>query len=356
MTAWTLTRLENRDTPSGGFVASGAGVGSRPLVQLYRPDGSTRSQFFAFDPAFTGGVNVALADVNADGVDDVVAAAGPGGGPHVKVFDGVSVDRLFDPTVPSPAVVIPLTELYSFFAYDAGFSGGVSVAAADVDADGRADVVTGAGPGGGPHVKAFSGANGGVIRNFFAFDIAFRGGVNVAAGRVNSDVSADIVVGSGPGTRTTVSGYDGQSGVQFFTLTPFGEFTGGASVATAKLGTSAFEHVIVGAGRGGGPRVAAFDGSVLSSLPIFALPVGGLAPSRSFFAFDLPFSGGVSVAATDVTGDGIEDIIAGAGPGGDPRLRAFNGAFVGGVPIYDVLKFGFVSGTPEYTSGVTVGA
>ncbi len=356
MTALNLTRLESRDTPSGGFVASGVGVGSRPLVQLYRPDGSIRSEFLAFDAAFTGGVNVALADVNADGVDDVIAAAGPGGGPHVKVFDGASVDRLFDPTPPTPKIAFPPTELFSFFAYDAGFSGGVSVAAGDVDADGRADVVTGAGPGGGPHVKAFGGATGALIRNFFAFDPNFRGGVNVAAGRVNADGFADIVVGSGPGTRTTVNGFDGQTGVQFFTLTPFGEFTGGASVATAKLGTSAFESVVVGAGRGGGPRVAAFDGAVLSSLPVFALPVGGLAPSRSFFAFDPSFSGGVNVAAADVTGDGIEDIITGAGPGGDPRLRAFNGGFFGGVPIYDVLKFGFDAGTPQYTAGVTVGA
>ena len=356
MTALTLTRLESRDTPSGGVVVSGAGVGSRPLVQLYRPDGSIRSQFFAFDPGFTGGVNVALADVNADGVDDVVAAAGPGGGPHVKVFDGVSVGRLFDPAVPSPAVVTPLTELYSFFAYDAGFSGGVSVAAADVDADGRADVVTGAGPGGGPHVKAFSGASGAVIRDLFAFAPGYRGGVSVAAGRVNADTYADIVVGSGPGIRTTVNGFDGRTGLPFFTLTPFGEFNGGASVATAKLGSSTYEHVIVGAGRGGGPRVAAFDGSVLSSLPIFSLPVGGLVPSRSFFAFDPTFTGGVNVAATDVTGDGIEDIIAGAGPGGDPRLRAFNGAFVGGVPIYDVLKYRLTSDIVEYRSGVTVGA
>jgi serralysin len=70
--------------------------------------------------------------------------------------------------------------LASFFAYDQSFSGGVRVAAVDVNGDGKADIVTGAGPGGGPHVKAFDGTNpGNVLESFFAFDPGFLGGVFV---------------------------------------------------------------------------------------------------------------------------------------------------------------------------------
>jgi hypothetical protein len=45
-----------------------------------------------------------------------------------------------------------------------------------------------------------------------------------------------------------------------------------------------------------------------------------------FFAFDDSLRGGVSVATGDVTGDGVEDLIVGAGLGGGPVVEVFDGA------------------------------
>ena len=123
------------------------------------------SAFDAFDPAFTGGVYVALGDVTGDQVADAVVGAGPGSPPQVKVFDGVTG-----------------LEIRSFLAYDHEFAGGVRVAVGDVTGDGRADIVTGAGPGGQPHVKVFDGVTGLEYRSFLAYDPGFAGGVYVAAG------------------------------------------------------------------------------------------------------------------------------------------------------------------------------
>src|SRR4051794_3310247 len=65
------------------------------------------------------------------------------------------------------------------------FAGGVRVASADVNGDLFNDIVAAAGPGGGPHVKVYSGKDGSVIRSFFAYDAGFHGGVYVATGDVN---------------------------------------------------------------------------------------------------------------------------------------------------------------------------
>jgi hypothetical protein len=52
------------------------------------------------------------------------------------------------------------------------------VAAGDVNGDGFADIITGAGPGGGPIVMVFHGRDRSAI-GFYAYDPAFRGGVTV---------------------------------------------------------------------------------------------------------------------------------------------------------------------------------
>ena len=116
------------------------------------------------DPAFPGGVTVAAGDVTGDGVAEIITGAGPGGGPHVRAFSLAGGG---------------VTEVASFFAYDPAFPGGVHVAAGDVTGDGVAEIITGAGPGGGPHVRAFSLAGGTSteVASFFAYDPAFPGGV-----------------------------------------------------------------------------------------------------------------------------------------------------------------------------------
>jgi hypothetical protein len=53
--------------------------------------------------------------------------------------------------------------------------------AGDVNGDGRDDIITGAGPGAGPHVKVFDGASGAEIQSFLAFP-GFAGGVSVSLG------------------------------------------------------------------------------------------------------------------------------------------------------------------------------
>ena len=179
----------------GQSIVSGLDAGGAPEVSVFDL-GRTAEQvasFFAYAPTFAGGVRVATGDVTGDGVADIVTGAGSRGGGHVKVFDGNSG-----------------ATVHSFFAFDPAFQGGVFVAAGDVNGDGTADIIVGADAGGGPHVKVFDGKSLQLLHSFFAYDAAFGGGVSVAAGDVNGDGRADIITGTAAGF-THVKAFSGSS-------------------------------------------------------------------------------------------------------------------------------------------------
>jgi glucose/arabinose dehydrogenase len=286
------------DLAGAGTILTGPGPSGHPHVRIFRPNGIPEAtSLFPYPVPFRGGVTVAVGDVDHDGVADLVVGAGPGGGPHVQVFSGAD-----------PAVV-----LASFFAFAPAFTGGVFVAAGDVNGDLFADLIVGAGAGGGPHVRVFSGANLTELHSFFAFAPGFTGGVRVAAGDVNGDGRADIVVGPGPGGAPHVRVFSGTDLAElrsFFAFSP--AFAGGVFVAAGNLTPGAIADLVVGAGAGGGPHVRAFDGTSLAEL-------------ASFFAYAPAFTGGVRVAVGDATGEGQPDILTGPGPGGGPHIRAFTG-------------------------------
>src|SRR5439155_1702862 len=135
-------------------MATGADAGGGPHVKVFdAATGAIRASFYAYAPRFLGGVRVAVADVNGDGVPDIVTGAGPGGGPHVKVVDGRKLTQTL-----SSGAIDDAALLQSFYAFAADFHGGVSVAAGDTNGDRHADVIVGAGQTGGPQVKIFDGA------------------------------------------------------------------------------------------------------------------------------------------------------------------------------------------------------
>ena len=177
-------------------LVAGAGFGGGPAIAIIDSQtGEVMQSFFAFDPAFTGGVFVAVQDTNGDGILDIIAAAGPGGGPEVRIFNGANLNLL-----------------RSFYAYAEDFTGGVSVASIDFNNDGILDLVTGAGPGGAPHVKVFDGATNAIISQWFAYPVTFTGGVFVAIGDIGSDGNIEVVTGAGPGGAPVVAVWDPYTG------------------------------------------------------------------------------------------------------------------------------------------------
>ena len=145
----------------------------------------------------------------------------------------------------------------SFMAFSESFKGGVSVAVCDLDNNGYKEVIVGAGESGGPQVIVYdSMGKEKFTPGFFAYDLSFRGGVNVACGDLDGDGYGEIITSTKSGT----------------------------------------------------PHVRTFN---RYGHPIF---------TPGFFAYDLDMVGGVNVAVGDLDGDGENEIITAPESEGEPRI------------------------------------
>ena len=255
---------------------------------------------------FIGGGSVirsVVADFNGDGTPDLAFGAGTGATAAVRILNGRTGRDL-----------IGTTEVLD------GFAGGVYLAAADVDGDGDAELAVSADAGGGLRVTVFRvGRVLSAAANFLAFDDGgFRGGSRVAMGDVNKDGAADLIVGAGIGGGPRVGVYNGETLLtgsprslvpDFFALDP--NLRSGVFVTVADVSGDGFADVMYSTGSTGGPRVRVVSGKVLTDNPgqdAFNLPALG-----DFFALDEADRAGLRLAARDLTGDGKAELVAASG-------------------------------------------
>jgi hypothetical protein len=234
-------------------------------------DGATRARvadFLAFEATFRGGVYVAAADLDGDGYAEVVVTPGAGGGPVVAVFSGAAL---------ASGQAAEVARYWGIA--DEAFRGGCRAAAGDVDGDGTPDVFVVAGDGGAPRVALFDGASVAagdadprrLAADFFALDPALRTGLYAAAGDVDGDGSADLVLG---------------------------------------------------AGDGGAPRVRVAGGrQLLAAGPLAALDDAPACTLADVLTGPADLRGGVCVATRDMNTDGRAEVVA--APGGSALLRAY---------------------------------
>jgi hypothetical protein len=192
--------------PIGDVIVLGSEGGSDVRSRVKVLDPAANVEIVTFSPYgddFHGGVRVAVADLDGDGVLDIITAPGPGITGVVKVFDLAGNERVE----------------YRIKAYASTFQGGVFVATGDVNRDGRIDIITTPGSGKAAEVKVFRSRAGLAdddtkpfvitpYRQFLAFGSTFKGGATVAAADLNGDGKAEVIVGNGPGTSPKVRIFD----------------------------------------------------------------------------------------------------------------------------------------------------
>ncbi len=203
----------------------------------------TKNGFFAMRDDAPGGSRVLLADVDRDGLDDLVFAIDG----RVTIRFGNGFARIFFPfgrqyrgdielaagqtdrDEPWELILAPssgaratvlVTDMAgrlkrSWTAYMPQFQGGATVAVGDLDGDDRREVITGPGRSGGPHIRFFKTDGSAWSGGFFAFDPSENGGANVALGDLDGDGRDELVVGSGSGTPARVRVYDISRNMRF---------------------------------------------------------------------------------------------------------------------------------------------
>jgi FtsP/CotA-like multicopper oxidase with cupredoxin domain len=263
--------------PEHPSYAVGQNPGQPAKVTVYGSDENMMmAEFFPFAADDTQGLNTAVGDVNGDGVYDIIV--GHMGDTRVRVIDGTMLHM-----VDSAGVIMPEALLGDFFAFGASRPGGVTVAAGDVNSDGLADIIVGAGEGTTSRVRAVDATMLDDVNNlqeinqtallvkFMAFESSFKGGVSVACGDINGDGRIDIVAGSGAGRRAEVKVVDGNMlndtasdglilpEALLGTILPFdNSYTAGLNVASGILKGFGFNDVALSAKGGDYSRVAAY--------------------------------------------------------------------------------------------------
>ncbi|MEW6407471.1 MAG: L,D-transpeptidase [Patescibacteria group bacterium] len=296
-----------------------------PLLKIYSQDATKiKKTFYAFPKEFSGGGNIAVANLGGTKKAEIIVGAGPGGGPQVRVFSHRG--KL----------------LGQFFAFDQNFRGGVRVAAGDILGNRKKEIIISPQSNKEPWVVVFKVKTKKrpwqfkAVSSFLAYDQNFQGGVNVAAGNVTGSKKAEIIIASGLGSAGHIRVFSGLGKFLGWDVFPYGQNNkGGADVAVGNVDGGKYSEIITSILHFGEPRIKVYktnnDKRILGD----------------FLAFASGYKEGVNVTSGDIDSDKLAEIIASTN-GGGPQVRAFEA-------WGKALELNFFPYSKDFYGGVKVG-
>ncbi|MBU1178577.1 VCBS repeat-containing protein [Patescibacteria group bacterium] len=298
-------------TPSSGEMVNGLVVTSPqsaggPQYITYKADGTKLKSFFAYSDKLRGEFKSVMANIDGEGAEEIITYPGEGMGPHVRAF-----------TQQGEAIA-------SFMAYDEGFRGGLNVVAADLNNDGKDEIIVAPEGQGGSNVRVYSYSGGKfeLLTWQMAYDEKFHGGVSLAAGDLTGDGQSELITAPLTHGSANIRVYqytEGELELVDWVLAYDEGYHGGVNMASGDLDGDGSAELVVAPRSGGGPNVR-----------VYSLANGQINPLGWFMAYDEKFRGGVSLAVGDFDYDGQAEIITAPEGKGGANIRIYkyeNGSF-----------------------------
>ncbi len=233
-------------------VVVGTGAGTDGLVKIFSASGTQIASFVPYPTEKKTGVAVATGDVNGDGVDEIITVPAKSAA-QVRVWRYDVASKTFK-------------QISQAFAYDRNSRPGFTVAAGDLDLDGRAEIVVA------PRANARSIAllkldtqnQLQLVRRFNPFPLTFTTGLTVAVGDVFGSGRASIIVVSGPSYYSDIRVFDMAGKLQTHFLPTSKAYRGGLTLATLDVNKDGRAEIITGTYKNGDPGIRAYRYNGLS--------------------------------------------------------------------------------------------